>query len=233
VTPSQLLLTIERRTGSEPLAFTVRRLVCAGFTSRDPAEVERHVRELAGLGIAPPSTVPAFFHVASYLATLASTIEVQGPFTSGEAEFALLFDEGGPWVTVGSDHTDRFFARHSILAGKQLCPKVLATTVWPLAEVEPHWPELSLRSWVRSGRRRQLYQEATLASLLSPGELLPGLRRRAGRDLAGVVLFSGTVPTAEGQVVYGDGYELELSDPRLGRVIRLAYAVQVLEPQKR
>jgi len=33
----------------------------------------------------------------------------------------------------------------------------------------------------------------------------------------------------DGQLVYGDAYELELVDPRLGRAIRTQYAVRVLE----
>lgn len=229
----ELALVIESRAGREPLPFTVRRIVCAGYTSRDRAEVDRHVRELERLGIPRPRAVPTFFSVGSYLATLGRVVEVQGPFTSGEVEFVLLFGPGGPWVTVGSDQTDRFFERHSVLASKQLCPKVLGGTVWPVVEVEDHWDELALRAWVRSGRTRRLYQEATLDALLPPAALLPAVRRYAGRELGGVVVFSGTVPTVDGEVIYGDAYELELADPRLGRTIRTQYTVQVLERVKR
>ena len=66
----------------------------------------------------------------------------------------------------------------------------------------------------RSGRKRRLYQEAKLGSLLALDTLLSGLRRRVGRTLDGVVLLSGTVPIVDGQVIYGDAYELELADPR-------------------
>lgn len=229
----ELSLVVEGREGRTPLSFTVRHIVCAGYTSRDRADAERHIRELGNLGIARPKEVPVFFAVASYLATIEQVIEVQGPFTSGEAEVALVLGSGGPWVTVASDQTDRFVERHSVPASKQLCPKVLAPTVWPLAEVEEQWDGLELRAWVRSGRNRRLYQEAKLRSLLSPGTLLSGLRRRVGRALDGVVLLSGTVPTIDGQLVYGDAYELELVDPRLGRAIRTQYAVRVLESGKR
>jgi hypothetical protein len=225
----ELALVVESRDGHRPLPFSVRRIVCGGYSSRDRGEVERHIKELERLGIARPREIPIFFAVGSYLATVGGAIEVQGPFTSGEVEFVLLFGPGGPWVTVGSDQTDRFFERHSVPASKQLCPKIVGGTVWPVAEVEDHWDELVLRSWVRSGRKRQLYQEAALAAMLPPSGLLPGLRRHAGRELAGVVLFSGTVPTLDGELVYGDGYELELADPRLERKIRTQYTVQVLE----
>ena len=114
----------------------MRHIVCAGYTSRDRADAERHIQELENLGIARPKEVPIFFAVASYLATVEQMVEVQGPFTSGEAEVALVLGPGGPWVTVASDQTDRFVERHSVPASKQLCPKVLAPTVWPLAEVE-------------------------------------------------------------------------------------------------
>lgn len=229
----ELSLVVEGREGRTPLAFTVRHIVCAGYTSRDRIGAERHIRELEGLGIARPKEVPVFFAVASFLATVEQVVEVQGPFTSGEAEFALILGPGGPWVTVASDQTDRFVERHSVMASKQLCPKVLAPTVWPLAEVEAHWDDLELRAWVRSGRKRRLYQEAKLGSLLAPETLLAGVRRRVGRALDGVLLLSGTVPTVDGQLVYGDAYELELADPRLGRAIRTQYAVRVLEPGTR
>lgn len=229
----ELALLVESRDGRAPLPYTVRRIVCGGFTSRDRAEVDRHVEELRRVGIPRPEAVPTFFSVASYLATTGRRIEVQGPFTSGEVEFVLLFGAQGAWVTVGSDQTDRFFERYSVRAGKQLCPKVIADTVWPMAEVEDHWDDLVLRAWVRAGRKRRLYQEGTLATLLPPALLLPRIRRHAGRDLAGVVFFSGTVPTVDGEVIYGDGYELELADPRLDRAIRAQYAVQVLEGVKR
>jgi Protein of unknown function (DUF2848) len=229
----ELSLVVEGREGQTPLSFTVRHIVCAGYTSRVRAEAERHIRELESLGIARPKEVPVFFAVASYLATVEQIVEVQGPFTSGEAEFALILGPGGPWVTVASDQTDRFVERHSVPAAKQLCSKVLAPTVWPLSEVEDHWDDLELRAWVRSGRKRRLYQEARLGSLLAPDALLSGLRRLAGRVLDGVILFSGTVPTVDGQVVYGDAYELELADPHFGRTIRTQYAVRVLEGGKR
>jgi len=229
----ELSLVVESRAGTRPLAFVVRRIVCGGYSGRDRTEVERHIRALERVGIARPENVPIFFSVASYLAMPGGgAIEVQGPFTSGEVEFALLFGPGGPWVTVASDQTDRFFERHSVPAAKQLCPKVLGGTVWPLAEVEGHWDELVLRAWVRRGPTRRLYQQATLAAMLPPRELLPGLRRHAGHELSGVVLCSGTVPTLDGELVYGDGYELELADPRLDRRIRTEYTVEVLEPPR-
>lgn len=229
----QLPLAVQIGERHEPLPFTVRHIVCAGYTGRDPTIVERHVRELEALGIQRPQETPIFFSVAAYLATAASAIEVQGPFTSGEAEFVLLFGPGGPWVTVGSDQTDRFFERHSVPASKQLCPKVIARTVWPLADVEDHWDELTLRAWVRSGRKRRLYQEATLATVLPPATLVQGVRRRAGRNLDGVLFLSGTVPTVDGELIYGDAYELELADPRLDRKIQTQYTVHVLDGGKR
>jgi hypothetical protein len=230
---SALALVVESLSGRAPLSFTVRHIVCAGYTSRDRGDAERHIRELESLGIARPKDAPVFFAVASYLATVDQVVEVQGPFTSGEAEVALVLGPGGPWITVASDQTDRFVERHSVPAAKQLCPKVLAATVWPLAEVEGHWDDLELRAWVRSGRKRRLYQEATLGRVLPPDVLLSGVRRRVGRVLDGVILLSGTVPTVDGQVVYGDAYELELADPRLGRTIRTHYGVRVLESGKR
>ena len=49
----------------------------------------------------------------------------------------------------------------------------------------------------------------------------------------GQYMLSGTVPTVDGQLIYGDAYELELADPLLDRAIRTQYAVRVLERDPR
>ena len=156
-------------------------------------------------------------------------VEVQGPFTSGEAEFALILGPGGPWVTVASDQTDRFVSATRSSPRSSSAQRCWRRPCGPWRRSRAHWDDLEIRAWVRSGRKRRLYQEARLGSLLAPDTLLAGVRRRVGRVLDGVLLLSGTVPTADGQLVYGDAYELELADPRLGRTIRTQYAVRVLE----
>jgi hypothetical protein len=60
-----LPLVVESLSGKTPLSFTVRHIVCAGYTSRDQADAERHIRELESLGIARPKEAPVFFAVAS------------------------------------------------------------------------------------------------------------------------------------------------------------------------
>ncbi len=70
---------------------------------------------------------------------------------------------------------------------------------------------------------------ATMAAVPDAPSARTRVRRHAGRELGGVVFFSGTVPTVDGELIYGDAYELELADPRLGRKLRTHYTVQVLE----
>ena len=61
----------------------------------------------------------------------------------------LLCEAGAPrWATVGSDHTDCDMERHSIARPADV-PRNIRPTVWPLAEVLPHWDRSILRpSWV-------------------------------------------------------------------------------------
>ena len=44
-------LVIQQDAGNEPLAFTPRKLVIAGWTGRDTAVLEAHIEELAALGV--------------------------------------------------------------------------------------------------------------------------------------------------------------------------------------
>jgi hypothetical protein len=102
-----LNLTVRGRDGSYGLAFSVRRMVNAGYVGRDQEAVRKHIKELKREGIPSPDEVPALFPVASYLITMGGVLEVVEDATSGEAEFVLLVQEGQTYVGAGSDHTDR------------------------------------------------------------------------------------------------------------------------------
>lgn len=219
------LRAVSRR-GSEPLRVTVEWLWNGGWAGRDQAEVQKHAAELAAHGIPGPTTVPIYFPLSNYLATTADAIQVIGPESSGEVEYALLFTPQGTFVGVASDHTDRAFEVHGIQQSKQLCPDILAPEVWPLEEVRDHWDALELRCWVTQGGRRRLYQEVTLAALLSAEQWLSRLEP-AGICQPNTVFLSGAPPTLEG-LIYGERYEIELRDPVLDRALRHGYDVIVL-----
>src|SRR5438876_485964 len=90
--------------GTFPLDYSVRRIICGGYSGRSQDAVQEHVRELQALGMPAPERTPIFFQVSDYLATTGSRVTVQDRFTSGEVEFVLLFHEGQTYVTCGSDH---------------------------------------------------------------------------------------------------------------------------------
>jgi hypothetical protein len=213
--------------GGAPAARSVgvRDLVIAGWTARDREALERHIAELAALGVARPESVPCFWPVAPGLVTTASEVRVRGPGTSGEAEFVIWALEDGLWVGAGSDHTDRKREAESVPASKAACAKPVAPDLWPFAEVEEHWDELVLRSWSGEGRARRLYQEGKVSAVRPPRDLI---RRYLGRDAdlpAGTVLFCGTIP-ALCPIAGADRFEFELEDPVRRRAIRHAYSVR-------
>src|SRR3954468_2258849 len=85
----------------------IKRLVVAGWTGRDQAALEAHIRELEALGIARPKSTPIFYRVAAALLTTADVIEVIGGDSSGEVECIVYALGEGLWLGLGSDHTDR------------------------------------------------------------------------------------------------------------------------------
>jgi len=226
---NQLSLTVVSNAGRHPWQYPVRSLWNGGWSGRDQQAVQRHVDELAVVGVPAPTTTPICFPLSNNLATTSRSIQVVGSESSGEIEYALLFTEGGELlVTVASDHTDRAFERHGIQQAKQLCPNVLAPEVWPYREVQRHWEQLVLRCWTTAGAERRLYQQAPLSELLAPDDWFKIL---TGEDITrpGLLFLSGTPPTIGG-LVFADAYELELEDPVLGRSIRHHYQVEVLGP---
>jgi hypothetical protein len=218
-------LTLESD-GAARLA-SIDAVVIAGWTGRDRAAVERHIEELAALGVARPRTVPCYYRVGAQLLTTASSIDVVGSSSSGEVEIVVMSLQDDLYITVGSDHTDRKIETVSVTAAKQMCPKPIGPTLWRFAEVEPHWDELVLRSWVTSQGARRLYQEGSAARMRPPRELMSGYLEGSGMLPPGTAMFCGTL-AAHGEIGGGERFEIELEDPKRGRTLRHAYDVKSL-----
>ena len=191
------------------LAFEPRRLVIAGYTGRDRAAVDAHIRELAHEGIAPPSRIPTYFELDPGLVTTSAVVEVSGPRTSGEAEPVLLFTDAGRFITVGSDHTDRDLERVDIAESKAACPKPISPHVveWDIAVQT--WDDGFLRSWAGDTP----YQSGALASVTPPDVLIEDFTEVLGPPDEGLVLFLGTVPLIHGAFAYESNYRVRVEFP--------------------
>lgn len=203
-------------------------LIVAGWTGRDTAAVEHHIAELAALGVQRPRTVPCFYRVGANLLTTAEEIDVAGSASSGEVEFVLLSLADGLYVGVGSDHTDRKVEAYSVTVSKQMCPKPVSRELWKLSDVEPHWDQLVLRSWVTRAGSRELYQEGLVTKMRSPGDLMTRYLEGPGVLPIGTAMYGGTLPVT-GEIGGGVRFDIELEDPCLARTLRHSYAARSLE----
>jgi Protein of unknown function (DUF2848) len=206
----------------------ITRLVVAGWTGRDKTAVEKHIAELAAIGVRRPQNVPAFYRLGAALLTTASEIEVVGEDSSGEAEFVLLSAPDALYVGVGSDHTDRKVEAYAVTVSKQMCPKPLGAELWPFAEVEAHWDRLVLRSHVTRGGARRLYQEGEVSQILAPRDLLARFAAASGALAPGTAMFCGTL-AVRGEIGGGERFEVELLDTARKRSLRHEYAIRALE----
>jgi hypothetical protein len=203
----------------------IKHLVIAGWTGRDQAALEAHIRELEALGIARPKSTPIFYRVAASLLTTADTIEVIGGDSSGEIEVVVYALEGGLWLGLGSDHTDRKAEAIGVTLSKQMCAKPVSPKLWRFGDVAPHWERLVLRSFVTRAGKRRLYQEGPVTTMRAPEELI---RLYTGGTLpAGTAMFCGTL-AVHGAIGGGERFEMELDDPVLGRKLTHAYRVEQL-----
>lgn len=211
--PSERLLKVE----------DVRALVIAGWTGRNAAALEAHIKELEALGVKRPRTVPIFYRVAAQLLTTAPAIEVIGDKSSGEVEFVLFALDDGLWIGVGSDHTDRKAETIGVTLSKQMCAKPVGPRLWRYDEVKPHWERLMLRSFVSDGGKRRLYQEGPVTTMRAPEELI-GLYTRGDRLAPGTAMFCGTF-AVHGEISCSGSFEMELEDPVLGRKLSHSYRI--------
>jgi Protein of unknown function (DUF2848) len=221
-----LSFTLHDRSDARPTAVTIEQAVVAGWTGRDQAAVEKHIKELEALGVKRPATTPIFYRVSARRLTTHDTIETVGQSSGGEVEFVLLQHAGRLWVGTGSDHTDRELERYGVTLSKQICDKPLASAFWAYDDVAPHWDRLMLRAHVGEGGQRVLYQEGAVTALMDPRALIA--RHVAdGRLPEGTLMFGGTL-AARGGVRATSDFAFELEDPVLGRKISHAYRVRSL-----
>jgi Protein of unknown function (DUF2848) len=224
-----LTINLELRVQTDGLKLDVpvRRVVNGGYTGRDRAHVQAHIDEMKVLDLPTPKTTPTIYFLSSDRVSTAKTIEVQSGSTSGEVEPVLVWHEGQIYVTVGSDHTDRHLESFDIPASKQCYPNLLAEEVWPLEEVRERWDSLTITCHVEKDGQRSLYQRGSLEDMLPFSYWVDRLQNEYP-PLADTVFFAGTVPTADGGLVYADTYEVALEDPIRGRVITHVYRVNRL-----
>lgn len=214
----------------EEIHFEMRRMVNAGYTGRNQEAVRKHIEELKKEGIPAPESTPTAYEVISKLLYFDDEIEVIGDKTSGEAEYVLLCAGGDVYVGVGSDHTDRELESVSIIKSKQVCPNILSSRVWNLKDVRKDWDEMILRSWIQDDKeKRILYQEAPLAAVMAPEDLMGFVQGRMDeKRLDGVVIYSGTIPVILNQIYYSHSFEAELYHPGHGKRLTCTYGVKVL-----
>ncbi len=204
----------------------IKHLVIAGWTGRNVEALEKHIVELEALGVKRPKSTPIFYRVSADLITTKPSIEVLGTGSTGEVEFVLFSLADGLWVGLGSDHTDRKAETIGVSLSKQMCAKPIAATAWRYDDVRPHWDQLMLRSDVRRGSERQLYQEGFVAGMRPPDELIKLYTGDAALP-AGTAMFCGTL-AVHGNIAFADRFEMELNDPVLGRRISHAYTITTL-----
>jgi len=222
------VLNLEEKNSNNQIAFNVHHMFNAGFSGSDQKDVQKHVSELAKLGIPAPNTIPMLFPVSNNLATTSQNIQVQHSHTSGEIEYVLLWGKDDIYITVGSDHTDRLAEKYGIPLSKQVYPNILASSVWPFSDIKDHFDQIEILSWVNQGNSMVIYQKGKLGDLMSPEKWVEHFNKMNANN-TGNVFFSGTIDTKEGTLVFGDRYILELNDPVLNRSIKHEYSVEVLQ----
>ena len=216
------LLLDDAGKGLRHQTVSVEHAVIAGWTGRDSAAVEKHIKELEVLGVKRPATTPIFYRVAASRLTTDDSIEVMGSTSSGEVEFVLLQWQGRLWIGTGSDHTDREVEAYGVTVSKQMCEKPLAPQFWAFDDVAAHWDTLVLRSHATIKGKRTLYQGGSVAAMRHPEDLIA---RYAKAGLAeGTLMFCGTL-AVHGGLRPAERFEFELEDPVRGRKIHHGYSV--------
>jgi hypothetical protein len=194
------------------LTFEVKKIINAGYTGRNQAEVQKHIDELKEKGIPGPDEIPTYFPKYKERITQEEDIEaLDTAGHTGEAEYVLLCTDQEIYVTVGSDHTDRLLEQASIPKAKQHYPNFISRDVWKLSQIRAHFDQIILRSRIEHEGKKIIFQEAPLSAMLSPDDLLERVKKIV-IDTDGLVIYSGTI-AAKADLDCTPVFETELEDP--------------------
>lgn len=198
----------------QPVTCIVTATYNAGYTGRDQSDVEAHITELAHQGIEGPNQIPTLFSVPSYMNLQGSAVEVEHRRTSGEVEWALIYQgaTAPTLLTVASDHTDRALEVHDVTSSKQISPNVLGKQAWNLNNVSDEIDNIVMRSKVFHSGKATLLQEGTMGDLISPFEWLDRLNELK-RLKSRVILLGGTIPMLQPDEQFADRWEVSLEHP--------------------
>lgn len=214
------------RAGTRHQRFSVVRMYNLGSATRSAEVAKTHQVEVAKEGIHIAFSVPAprIYPIDTFALTTGGAVGAHGRRSSGEVEIVAVKSDR-LYIGVGSDHTDRDLERASIPWSKQVCPNVLAPTLWEYDEIADHWDRCRMRSHV-DGR---LYQDVGVDAFISPPDALRILAERVTRlPATNFVLFFGTIAALDKELGFGDTWSFEMEDPVLGRAIRHQYRVERL-----
>jgi hypothetical protein len=209
--------------------FQVERAYSLGNTGRTKEFVNQHISELEDQGIPIPSnTDPSISPLTCNLITQDDHMQVLGDNTTGEVEFAVLINEEGFFITLGSDHADRILESKSSPYFKQVCQKPVAHNAWPLSEVIEHWDSIQLLCEVKINNEWIIYQEGNASLLLEIEKMKDLLNHHHAIHPAGTIVFCGTMLLKKGKFEYAKEYRMTMHDPVLNRSIKLNYLIETI-----
>lgn len=224
------MMTFETPDQSTPRLIP-ERLVLAGWTGRDPAEVERRLQDLDAIGAPRPASTPVYREAPPHLVHQGDRFGALGADTGGEAEPVLFQSDGEVWVTAGSDHTDRVLETSDVILSKLVCPKPIARAAWRLSDVAAHFDRLRISSWTsEDGALWTPYQDALLSALRPIAQIIESAPRPEEAPMRlgdGTVLFCGSIPIL-GPPLPTPFFRVRLEDPVRGRRIETTYGVAAI-----
>lgn len=212
------------------LDLRIAHATIAGWTGRDGASVQHHIAELAAIGVAPPSASPLYYRVSALLFTQESRVEVLGPDSSGEVEPLVVRAGNETFLGLGSDQTDRLLEVSSVASSKQICPKAIASELWPFGEVVDHLDDLRIQSEIWHAGQWTPYQDSDFTAFRPLPELIDGagLERLPIDPGDAAVMLCGTCRILSGGIRPAEKFRMKLIDPVCGRRIEHLYDVHAL-----
>lgn len=229
---SKMEFILQRKAGEQPLSMQFQRLFVIGYAGRNMEKTMQHIKELEEqLNVPAPKKIPTIFQCSNNSLTQEHTVHFVDTQTCGEVEYIIVVRDGKLYIGLGSDHTDRKLESVSVPKAKQVCAKPIAKTLWDYEELKDHWDSIRLVSHQTVDGKEMLYQDGTLADILTPEHLLKELNDRVG-DIDNVVIYSGTVPLKAG-FQYGTNFRCEMIDETLNRTISMDYNVIAISEEER